>query len=57
MEITMATGTGHWTEYLWPNPETGADEQKRTWSIRHDGYLFSAGYCELIDEAAVPEAN
>ncbi|MCY3548826.1 MAG: hypothetical protein OXN27_01045 [Candidatus Poribacteria bacterium] len=53
----MATGTGHWTEYLWPNPETGADEQKRTWSIRHDGYLFSAGYCELIDEAAVPEAN
>lgn len=57
MEIAMATGTGHWTEYLWPNPETGADEQKRTWSIRHDGYLFSAGYCELIDEAAVPEAN
>lgn len=43
-EIAKATGAGLWIEYLWPNPETGEDEQKRTWAIRHDGYLFGSGY-------------
>ena len=45
-EIAMATEVGKWTNYLWPNPETNKLEQKRTWSIRHDGYLFASGYYE-----------
>ena len=56
-EIVKATGTGHWTEYLWPNPESGEVEQKRTWSIRHDGHVFAAGYYQPIAEDASPEAN
>lgn len=44
--IAMATSDGRWTEYLWPNPENNKLEQKRTWSIRHDGYLFGSGYYE-----------
>ncbi len=43
-EIAAATGAGRWIEYLWPNPETGETEIKRTWAIRHDGYLFGSGY-------------
>lgn len=46
IEIAMATEAGHWTEYLWPNPETNKLEQKRLWSIRSDGYLFGSGYYE-----------
>ena len=46
LEITMATEEGRWTEYLWPNPENNKVEFKRTWSIRHDGYLFGSGYYE-----------
>ena len=46
VEIAMATTEGRWTEYLWPNPETNKIELKRTWSIRHDGYLFASGYYE-----------
>ena len=46
LEITMATEAGRWTAYLWPNPETKKLENKRTWSIRHDGYLFGSGYYE-----------
>lgn len=46
LEIAMATTEGRWTEYLWPNPETNKIEQKRTWSIRYDGYLFASGYYE-----------
>ena len=56
-EIAKATGTGHWTEYLWPNPATGEVELKRTWSIRHDGYLFGSGYYEPAAEDAASEAN
>ena len=43
-EIAKATGGGLWIDYLWPNPATGKDELKRTWAIRHDGYLFASGY-------------
>lgn len=57
VEIAKATGVGLWIEYLWPNPETGMDELKRTWAIRHDGYLFGSGYYEPVPEDATPEAN
>ena len=43
-KIAMATETGTWIDYLWPNPETGEIEQKRTWAIRYNGYLFGSGY-------------
>ncbi len=49
-EIAKATGTGLWIEYLWPNPETNADEHKRTWAIRHDGHLFGSGYYAPVSE-------
>lgn len=48
IEIAKATGLGHWVDYLWPNPESGNEEQKRTWAIRHDGYLFGTGYYQPI---------
>lgn len=53
-EIAKATGTGLWIEYLWPNPESGEVELKRTWAIRHDGYLFGAGYYESMDGDSAP---
>ena len=55
--IAKATGTGLWIEYLWPNPETGNDEPKHTWAIRHDGYLFGSGYYQPTSEDAAPESN
>lgn len=54
VEIAKATGTGHWIEYLWPNPESGMDEMKRTWAIRHDGYLFGSGYYEPAGADTMP---
>ena len=57
VDIAMATEDGSWTDYLWPNPETGKLELKRAWAIRHDGYLFGSGYYEPIPEEAAPEAN
>ena len=56
-EIAMATETGLWIEYLWPNPESGEVELKRTWAIRHDGYLFGAGYYKPTAENAAPMAE
>jgi signal transduction histidine kinase len=43
-KIAKATVTGAWIDYLWPNPVNGQIELKRTWAIRHDGYLFGSGY-------------
>ena len=54
VEIAAATETGRWIEYLWPNPESGADEMKRTWAIRHDSYLFGSGYYEPLAQDSVP---
>ena len=56
-EIAMATGAGLWIEYDWPNPESGEIELKRTWAIRHDGYLFGSGYYESVVGDATPEVN
>lgn len=56
VEIAAATETGMWTDYLWPNPETNKLEHKRTWSIRHEGFLFASGYYEpwKPDPATLP---
>lgn len=56
-EIAKATEIGLWIEYLWPNPETGENELKRSWAIRHDGYLFGSGYYQPAAENAAPAAN
>ena len=53
-EIAEATGTGLWIEYLWPNPESGMNETKRTWAVRHEGYLFGSGYYEPVAEDSMP---
>ena len=43
-EIVEATEEGHWVDYLWPNPETGLEEPKSAWVIRHDGLIFASGF-------------
>ena len=43
-EIAEATEAGHWVDYLWLNPETGFEELKSAWVIRHDGIIFASGY-------------
>ena len=57
VNIAKATGVGLWIEYLWPNPENGEVELKRTWAIRHGGYLFGSGYYEPVSEDAIPMAE
>ena len=43
-EIAEAVEAGHWVDYLWLNPETGLEEPKSSWVIRHDGLIFASGY-------------
>lgn len=57
INIAKATGIGLWTEYMWPNPESMTVERKRTWAIRHDGYLFGSGYYEPSTEASEQDMN
>ena len=35
---------GAWVTYTFVNPNTGTDQNKRTWLYLHDGYIFGSGY-------------
>lgn len=40
----LESGDGTWVEYLFPYPGTDYTEEKRSWLVLHDGYIFGAGY-------------
>ena len=41
---SLGEDEGVWTEYVFFNPATGLESQKRSWVVMHDGYLFGSGY-------------
>ena len=45
-ELLGATEEGRWVDYVILNPETGENEQKHTWAVRHDELLFGSGWYE-----------
>ena len=45
-ELLGATEEGRWVDYVILNPETGENEQKHTWAVRHEGLLFGSGWYE-----------
>ncbi len=55
--IADATEDGGWLEYTRVNPETGRDQPKRSWVIRHDGLVFGSGYYTDEPVSATPPEN
>ena len=45
-DLLGATEEGRWADYVILNPETGEEQQKHTWAVRHDGLLFGSGWYE-----------
>ena len=45
-DLLAATEEGRWVDYVLENPETGRNQQKHTWVVRHDGLLFASGWYE-----------
>ena len=45
-DLLAATDGGVWVNYVRVNPETGEDERKYTWVVRHDGLVFGSGWYE-----------
>ncbi|MDE2967176.1 MAG: cache domain-containing protein [Chloroflexota bacterium] len=35
-----------WVSYVFVNPESGEQEQKHTWIVRHEGLIFASGWYE-----------
>ena len=52
-EIAKATEIGLWNQILLPNQAIGKLVHLTIWSIRHDGYLFGAGYAAPLP--GIPE--
>ena len=42
-DLLSATEAGHWVDYVLLNPDSGGNQQKHTWIVRHDGLLFGSG--------------
>ncbi len=45
-ELSDATESGRWVDYVRRNPATDQLEQKHSWVIRHDGLIFGSGWYE-----------
>jgi len=41
---TLKTSDGVWVKYVYQNPATGNEENKKSWLSMHEGYIFAAGY-------------
>ena len=45
-EFLTATGEGKWVSYIFLNRETGRDEVKHAWVVRHGDLFFGSGWYE-----------
>ena len=45
-DLLAATEDGAWVTYVFRNRESGRDERKHSWVVRHDGLLFVSGWYE-----------
>ncbi|MYA51420.1 MAG: hypothetical protein F4Y25_11930 [Chloroflexi bacterium] len=45
-DLLAATDEGAWVTYVFRNRESGRDERKHSWVVRHDGLLFVSGWYE-----------
>ena len=45
-DILGATEAGRWVSYVLTNPETGKEQRKHSWIVRHDGLFFGSGWYE-----------
>lgn len=53
-DLVNADEEGKWVSYFFTNPQTGYEDQKHTWAIKHDGYIFASGWYERdvdVDDA------
>ena len=45
-DLLAADEEGRWVSYVFLNPETGEQQTKHTWAIRHGGLIFASGWYE-----------
>ena len=43
-ELVSAPEEGAWVDYWFQNPDTGTQQQKHVWAVRHDGLVFASGW-------------
>ena len=44
--LLSATEEGLWVDYVFNNPNTGEEQTKHSWVVRHDGVLIGSGWYE-----------
>ncbi len=54
---TLDAGQGAFITYVFLNPETGEQQAKKSWIVKHDGYIFGAGLYLTGEWASKAEAK
>ena len=49
-DLASATEDGKWISYVIQNPETGTQQRKHAWIVRHDDTIWGSGWYEPIEE-------
>ena len=48
--MLTADNRGLWVDYVFLNLQTGNQEYKHAWVLRHDGLLFGSGWYQILPE-------
>ena len=43
----LESNSGTWSHYMFENPLTGEQDEKRSWLALYDGYIFGSGYYNI----------
>ena len=54
-EVLTSPEAGRWVDYHFTHPATGQPEQKHTWAVHHDGYVFLSGWYEVGESDTPPK--
>ena len=55
--MAAADENGQWVDYVFNNPDTGFQQRKHSWVIRHDGMVFGSGWYQGAAVRAADKTN
>ena len=56
-QMALTNEEGQWVDYVFLNPETGFQQRKHSWLMRHDGLVFGSGWYQGSPVRAATKSN
>ena len=56
-QMAETTAAGQWVDYVFLNPDTGFQQRKHSWLVKHDGLIFGSGWYQGSPVQAANKSN